>query len=120
INFAIGRTELVIAPPFRGGAIARFEVRPSRNYVGRVIILRGSERIIPNLGQLTLNRNGEKIVSPLSPRGEFYFDTLEAGTYTTEVAYEQLSCTFQLTLPPSEDLFTDVGEVSCSLPELPR
>lgn len=120
INFAIGRTELLIAPPFRGGAIARFDVRPSRNYVGRVVILRGSERIIPNLGQLTLNRNGEKIVSPLSPRGEFYFDTLEAGTYPAEVAYEQLSCTFQLTLPASDNLFTDVGEVSCSLPALPR
>ncbi|MFN4280514.1 fimbria/pilus outer membrane usher protein [Thermosynechococcus sp.] len=120
IDFAIGRTELLIAPPFRGGAIARFDVRPSRNYVGRVVILRGSERIIPNLGQLTLERNKEKIVSPLSPKGEFYFDTLEAGTYTAEVAYEQLRCTFQLTLPPSDDLFTDVGEVSCSLPDSPR
>lgn len=120
IDFAIGRTELLIAPPFRGGAIARFDVRPSRNYVGRIVILRGSERIIPNLGQLTVDHDKEKIVSPLSPRGEFYFDTLEAGTYTAEVAYEQLRCTFQLTLPPSDDLFTDVGEVSCSLPDLPR
>ena len=117
LDFAIGQTQQLIAPPFRGGAIARFDVRRSRNYVGRVVLLRGGSRIIPSLGQLTLRQGDQTSVSPLTANGEFYFDTLEAGTYAAELAYEKVRCNFTVTLPEPDDFFTDVGELTCQLPD---
>jgi len=117
LDFAIGRSQQFIAPPFRGGAIARFDVRLNRSYVGRAILVRGSTRIVPSLGQLTLKKDDQAAVSPLSTNGEFYFDTLEAGTYAAELAYEQVRCNFTVTLPEADDLFTDVGELICQLPD---
>ncbi len=117
LDFAIGQTQQLIAPPFRGGAIARFDVRRSRNYVGRALLVRGERRIIPSLGQLTLRQGDQTYVSPLTNNGEFYFDTLEAGTYAAELAYEQVRCAFRVTLPETDDLFTDLGELVCQLPD---
>jgi len=45
-----------------------------------------------------------------------YFDTLAAGDYSAQVRFEQEVCTFSLTIPESEELFVELGTLTCVLP----
>ncbi len=115
-NYLAEGDSLLIAPPFRGGGIARFTVQRIQNFIGTVVLQRSGTPIIPALGQLTLQRGPETVASPLNRNGQFYFDTLAAGDYSAQVRFEQEVCTFSLTIPKSEELFVELGTLTCVLP----
>jgi hypothetical protein len=55
--------------------------------------------------------------NPLSfKEGRSQFDTLAAGDYSAQVRFEQEVCTFSLTIPESEELFVELGTLTCVLP----
>ncbi|MCI3280787.1 hypothetical protein L5470_07315 [Synechococcus sp. PCC 6717] len=115
-NYLAEGDSLLIAPLFRGGGIARFTVQRIQNFIGTVVLQRSGTPIIPALGQLTLQRGQETVASPLNRNGQFYFDTLAAGDYSAQVRFEQEVCTFSLTIPESEELFVELGTLTCVLP----
>ncbi len=115
-NYLAETDSLLIAPPFRGGSIARFTVQRIQNFIGTVVLQRAGTQIIPALGELTLQRDQETLASPLNRNGQFYFDTLAPGDYTAQVRFEREVCTFNLTIPKSEELFVELGTFTCVLP----
>ncbi len=59
LDRSVEATQRIIAPPFRGGALVTFPVRQMQNSTGRVLLLRGTERMVPAYGQLTLIRRAD-------------------------------------------------------------
>ncbi|WP_257790493.1 hypothetical protein [Parathermosynechococcus lividus] len=41
---------------------------------------------------------------------------MAAGDYSAQVRFEQEVCTFSLTIPESEELFVELGTLTCVLP----
>lgn len=114
-NFLTQNDSVLIAPPFRGGGIARFTVQRVQNFIGQVILQRDNESIIPALGQFTLQRGQETVASPISREGQFYFETLDPGAYTGQVRFQREVCTFTVTIPRTQELFVDLGTLICRL-----
>lgn len=115
-NYLAANDSLLIAPPFRGGGIARFTVQRIQNFIGTVVLQRAGTRIIPALGEFTVQRGEEMVASPLNRNGQFYFETLTPGDYTAQVRFEREVCAFSLSIPASDKLFVDLGTLTCVLP----
>jgi outer membrane usher protein len=45
--------------------------------------------------------------------GEFYVENISPGTYPATISYRGEECNFDLVVPASDQMFIDVGEVTC-------
>jgi len=115
MDYKIGRTEYLVAPPLQGGSIARFEVEKLRVVTGSVVMNVGGTDVDPSFGQLLVHvgqgGNGERS-SPLGKHGEFYLENVPAGRYPAELDSSVGSCRFELNVPGG-DAFIDAGRTKC-------
>ena len=113
LDRSVEATERVVAPPFRGGATITFPVRRAQHTIGRVLLRRGDERIVPAYGQLTLVADGRSHESPIGARGEFYLESLPAGRYSATVLFEQRTCEFTVTTGAGTGETLQLGVLEC-------
>ncbi|HTR53336.1 MAG TPA: fimbria/pilus outer membrane usher protein [Kofleriaceae bacterium] len=113
LDHAVDATDLLVAAPFRGGALARFPVRELKSASGSVVVAIGGERVVPRFGELVVTVRGNDHTSPIGNAGEFYLDDLAAGTYDARIDYERGTCRFALHVLASKDAIVDLGQVTC-------
>ncbi|BDG07548.1 fimbria/pilus outer membrane usher protein [Anaeromyxobacter paludicola] len=112
MTFDVPRSELLIATPVRGGALARFPVEPIQ-MVGGEVRLEGRPEERPAYGELTI-REGERVwSSPIEKSGRFSFERLPPGAHRAEVEWRGGRCEALLLVPDTRDLMVEVGRVSC-------
>jgi outer membrane usher protein len=58
LDYALENTRMVLAPPYRGGAVALFPVQRMQTFRGRVVILRAGGERVPRFGQVTIKDQG--------------------------------------------------------------
>ncbi len=115
MNYRIGDTERIIAPPLRGGVLVEFDVMPATSIGGIIQIQQrdGSVRS-PATGELRLrSESGALAVSPLGRGAEFYFEDIAPGAYQAEVLDELGICRTTLRIIPSDHPMQDLGTVTC-------
>jgi outer membrane usher protein len=115
LDFRVGKTEVLLAPPLRGGAVAHFDIERVKIVVGSVGLDVGSGRVVsPSFGQMTVRIGLANTSSPLGRGGEFYFENLRPGRFAAEVDSATGSCRFELEVPAGENAFVDLGRVRCA------
>jgi len=115
IEYAVADAGLTLAPPFRGGAVAHFDVQRVQRVLGRVKVTIGHEEKYQQYGELTVTAaNGRSYGSPVGSDGTFYFENLPTGTYAAVMEYRGTRCAFQLVVPPAADMVLDLGTVRCT------
>ena len=110
-------TQRIIAPPFRGGALVTFPVPRVQNSMGRMVLLRGNERLVPAYGQLTVAADGRTYESPVGAQGEFYLENVPAGRYRASLLYQQRTCEFTITIGPATGETRHLGVLECVVPD---
>ncbi len=113
LDYSIGATEEVAAPPYRGGALVRFPVQRVAAVTGKVVVDDRGQKV-PSFGELRLTLHGHEVVSELTDRGEFYLENLSPGLYAGEVEYADGACAFELVVPNKRQAVTEVGSVPCA------
>jgi outer membrane usher protein len=113
LDYEIAKVRMTIAPPYRGGAIARFPVRRIQRSEGRVIVVAAGGEQSTAYGALTLTVDGEAVVSPLGASGEFYFENVAAGRHEAVVTHAQGTCAMTLEIPVVEAPLVSLGVVRC-------
>ena len=113
LDRSVEATQRIIAPPFRGGALVKFPVRPMQNSTGRVMLLRGTERVVPVYGQLTVTGPDRTYESPVGRRGEFYLENVPVGRYNASVLFQQRTCEFTVTIASASGKTVDLGLIEC-------
>jgi outer membrane usher protein len=120
IEYAVADAGLTIAPPFRGGAVARFDVQKVQRVLGRVKVATGHEETYQQYGELTVtSASGRRYGSPIGGDGTFYFENLPKGSYAAMMEYRGTRCAFQLVVPSSDDMVVDLGTVRCTAESAP-
>jgi outer membrane usher protein len=114
LDYEIGNVQMTIAPPYRGGAIARFPVRRIQRIVGSVLVAADGMDQPLAYGTLTVTVDGEPVVSPLGAAGEFYFENVGPGRHAAMVTYAQGRCAFTLEVPLVEAPQVDLGTLRCT------
>jgi len=116
MNRTIAASELTMAPPYRGGAIAEFPVVRETRITGRVVIKRGFGTIVPSFGRVEArNESGEIIESFLGHAGELYLEGLPLGDTTIRFEYSDMQCDMTVVVPDTDDPVIAMGEMTCIL-----
>jgi outer membrane usher protein len=116
LDYSIGTTEKIIAPPYRGGALVTFPIQRTQSFTGTLMLEVAGKRVVLAYGQLTVTIEGQPVISPLGKRGEFYLEKLTAGTYQTHVEYQEGQCQFMLEIPAVDAPFVSLGTLRCVVP----
>jgi outer membrane usher protein len=105
---------VLLAPPFRGGAIALFPApRPSR-VTGHFVVLRDRGVFTPANWGLTIATPTGSISSGLGGDGAFYLENLPPGNYAATIEGDGLRCRATLHVPASEDAVIKSGVTTCT------
>lgn len=113
IDYKVEEIEKVLSTPLRGGGVARFDVQRIRTVSGSVAMELADKNVSPAYGQLTIHDGLITLTSPLGREGEFYFDSLHAGTFDAEVDSAVATCRFKIEVPMQDQPFIDVGRIKC-------
>lgn len=120
IQYAVGNAGLTLAPPYRGGAVARFDVQKVQRVLGRIKVVNGREEKYQQYGELTVTTTtGRSFGSPVGSDGTFYFEDLPTGTHTAVMEYRGTQCAFTLTVPSSDGMVLDLGTLRCGVEPAP-
>jgi outer membrane usher protein len=120
IQYAVANAGLTLAPPYRGGAVARFDVQKVQRVLGRIKTVNGRDEKYQQYGELTVTTvNGRSYGSPVGSDGTFYFEDLPKGTHTAVMEYRGTRCSFTLTVPASADVVLDLGTRRCAVEPAP-
>jgi outer membrane usher protein len=112
LQYAVPDVGVTLAPPYRGGAVAVFDVQRVQRVLGKVL---GADDRPFVYGELTLtDTNGRSFGSPVGNDGSFYFENLKTGSYSAVVENRSGQCTFSIEIPASTDTVINLGKVRCS------
>ncbi len=112
MEYELGPMEQLVAPPFRGGAVARFAVQRITAVTGALSVP-GPGRVRPANGEVVLAAGGPRRASPVTPEGRFWLDGIPPGRHRAEVAWRQGVCAVDLEVGPSAGAVVDLGELEC-------
>ena len=105
--------EKFVAPPYRGGVVVEFPVTRIQRIVGKAVIDKAGQTIIPKHGQLTAEFDGKSYESILGNNGEFYFENIKVGRYQAKIESEQQNCDFAFDVPRVDDQTVQLGTLTC-------
>jgi outer membrane usher protein len=112
LQYAVPDVGVTLAPPYRGGAVAVFDVQRVQRVLGKIM---GADDRPFVYGELTVtSANGRSFGSPVGNDGSFYFENLPAGSYTAAVENRTGRCSFTIELPVSSDTVINLGKVRCT------
>jgi outer membrane usher protein len=116
VDRALDASRMVIAPPFRGGAVVRFDAPRQWRVTGTVVVTGEPDRLAGHAGtRAVLRVNGAEgtLETELGLDGEFYLEGLTPGVHPGEVDLEGSTCTLTLVVPEREAPVLRLGQVAC-------
>ena len=113
LDFELGRTQALVAPPWRGPAIVTFAAAPLHGLTGRLVLVRAGRDLVPAFGLLVVTTDVMDVVSPVGEHGEFFVDRLAPGAHEGRLEFEGDTCAFTLQVPIVTTIITDIGVVTC-------
>jgi outer membrane usher protein len=113
LEYELGPLEQVVAPPLRGGAVARFAVRRIAAVTGALSVPLPEGRVRPANGEVTVAAGDLRRASPVTAEGRFWLDGLPAGRHRAEVAWREGFCAVDLEIGPAAGAVVDLGELEC-------
>jgi outer membrane usher protein len=116
IDYSIGVTDQLVAPPMKGGSVVTFPARRVQAFVGVVVVETGGRTVTPAYGQLSVTAEGQTYESPIGRDGEFYLENLPRGPHPAVIDHKDAVCRFTLDAPASPASLVDMGTVRCTVP----
>jgi outer membrane usher protein len=111
LQYSVPDVGMTLAPPYRGGALAVFDVQRVQRVLGKIV---SSDDRPLAYGELTVtSAGGQAYGSPVGNDGSFYFENLSPGSYSAVVQNKDGQCTFTMEIPTSDDTVIKLGKVTC-------
>ena len=113
VDYDLESTSFTVAPPYRGGAVLRFDGRPVRGFQGRITIRTPDGDVTPAYGTLSVDAGGRRVESPLGSNGDFYLEHLPTGSVRATVVSEVGGCALTIDVPATRSTITQLGDLVC-------
>lgn len=146
VNYSLAAVSRVVSPPFRSGSCVSFPSARIQPVTGRLRVRFPYGDKPVEFTKVSLTGSGRSSSFMTAGDGEFYLEQLApegersdvgkrenecgagdggpramTGDYTGTFEYQGRSCSFPLSIPPSDDMIIDLGEITtCSLDVAPR
>jgi outer membrane usher protein len=115
LDYEVPGVQQILAPPYRGGAVAVFPVRRTQRITGSIRLVMPEGEKQPSYGTLTVTAGGETFTSPLGADGEFYFENVKPGRHAAEVAQGEATCRLTIEFPSVDEPTVTLGVLQCSV-----
>lgn len=113
LDYSIAKSAQKIRPPLRSGVVARFDVLRVRAVTGTLKLKRdGSVTPLENYEILLTGDKGSARASTIRG-GDFYIENLAPGQYVADVKVQDAMCRFRITVPDSQEIVSNLGDVYC-------
>jgi hypothetical protein len=113
-NAVADAPEKPLDPRYYSGTSTTFAVHRVHIFNGTLTIAQAGKTFPPAFGTLTVAAPGGPLRSDLGDNGEFYFENLSPGTHLATVLYSGGgTCSFDIIVPSSDELQTDLGRLTC-------
>jgi outer membrane usher protein FimD/PapC len=112
IDYIIANKELNISPPLRSGSVIRFDVLRIQAITGRIAVQVAGQAQPVEYVNLLVMTDGKEVTTPTGKSGEFYLENLKPGRHGARFIFGARRCAFELTVPPSQDMLIDLGELN--------
>lgn len=110
----VQKNETLIAPPYRGGALALFPALRPWRVSGRIVMMRGTSVVVPANGMLQVATGAGWLESDLGSDGAYYLEGVAPGDYRARVTLGADTCDFTLHVPRSDAPVIRGGVATCS------
>jgi outer membrane usher protein len=117
LNYSTPVTERYVSPPYRGGAVVRFEAKKFQAVTGRLFFVEGGVRTPAEYAGLQVTVDGATVESVVGQGGEFYLENLPEGSYAARVLLDKREASFTLVVPRSAQALVDLGDIDCPVQE---
>lgn len=115
VDRTLTHRQMLLAPPYRGGAIAEFPATREQRLAGSVTIVGqgplGGARALD--ATLTIDTPAGPLETWLGTDGDFYVEGLGPGRYRARVISGDLRCSLTLDVPASDQPVARLGAVAC-------
>ena len=115
LEYDVLETTKYVSAPFRSGGLAEFDVAKLRAFEGRFFFLESSERVAAEYAGVEITVDDKTTVSVVGKQGAFYLENLPSGTFPARLFTGAKECHFELTIPPSDEVIVDLGEIVCEM-----
>lgn len=113
IEYSIPATVKKVSPSLRSGAVIDFGVTKIQAFTGKLTSQQTGITKAVEFQEISFSVEGKVQTMRTGRGGEFYTENLKPGTYPAKVPLEGKSCLFDLTIPRSDELFVELGELVC-------
>lgn len=114
MDHTIGDITKYVSPPLRSGSYIKFDVARFFAATGMLHVKDNGEAKPAEFFEVTMKAGDRQVVFPTGKGGEFYFENVRPGKYEASFDYKNKTCSFDLIIPKSDDVITDLGVVTCS------
>lgn len=114
INLSLTSTLKKVAPDPRSGAFLDFNPIKTQAFTGTLFVS-GDGTVKPvEFSEIVISVGGVSQTLPTGRGGEFYVENIPSGTYSATAGIGTVPCRFQLIFPTSDEMFVDLGSVTCA------
>jgi len=113
IDYSIPLLTKTISPPYRSGSLVAFEIKKIQAVTGTAYIIEKGKKIPVDSAAMFILKEDRILEGLIGRDGEFYVENISSGKYQAIIYYRAEECSFDLVVPESDQMFIDVGEVTC-------
>jgi outer membrane usher protein FimD/PapC len=115
VNYHLTQVKRYVSPPFRSGTLIRFNAFKIQALTGLLKIQVGDAEKPLEFYEMAIKVPGKDMTYPTGRGGEFYVENVPPGRYPVEFFYEHKPRRFMLTVPDSDEMIVDLGEMRVDL-----
>jgi outer membrane usher protein len=115
INYSMPTLTQYISPPFRGGSLVKFDITKIQGIGGSIFASEDGKKIPFESGELWVSVKEKNITGLIGRNGEFYIENVPPGKHPAKIIYKSKECHFELMIPKSEEMWIDIGEITCAM-----
>jgi outer membrane usher protein len=115
LEYSLEAMKRKVSPPMRGGILVDFGATKMQAFTGTLQAASAGKLAPVAFGDAVLQVDGKPLSFLTGRTGEFYLEKLKPGRYRGSVALGGQPCTFELTVPLSNEMFVDLKTVTCRM-----
>ncbi|MEW6186546.1 MAG: fimbria/pilus outer membrane usher protein [Thermodesulfobacteriota bacterium] len=115
MHFALKDVSRFISPGYRSGTLINFEANKVQAYTGMLKAVKDGKKIPIEYITITMKMNGKTLSFQTGRDGEFFVEDATPGTYKAQFKYAGKALFIDLTIPKSDEIIIDGGEIDVPL-----
>lgn len=115
VNYEIEALRKYVSIPYRGGGVVKFNLKKLQGFGGHLFFIEEGKKIPAEYAGLEIRADDKMIEAVIGKGGEFYLENLPSGKWPARLFLKERDCKFVLTIPKSDEMLVDIGEVTCEL-----